>query len=127
MVDRPERLRAILLVDHGSRRADANAQLAEVAEALRRRIPGEIVEIAHMELAEPSVAAGIARCVAAGAQTIVVHPYFLGPGRHTRESIPELVDLAAQQHPGVKICISEPLGLHQGLIDAVLDRVSKLP
>ena len=118
--------RAILLVDHGSRRAEANAQLSAVAEALRARIPGEIVEIAHMELAEPDVASGISRCVDAGAQTIVVHPYFLGPGRHTRESIPELVNAAAQQHPGVEIRISEPLGLHEGLIDAVLDRVAKL-
>ena len=119
--------RAILLVDHGSRRDDANAQLGEVAEAVRRRLPGEIVEFAHMELAEPSGAAGIAPFVYAGAQPTVVHPYFLGPGRHTQESIPELVDLAARQHPDVEICLSEPLGLHEGLIDAVLDRVSKLP
>lgn len=79
-----------------------------------------------MELAEPSVAKGIARCIDAGAQTIVVHPYFLGPGRHTQESIPKLVEMAAQQHPDVEIRISEPLGLHEGLVDAVLDRVSKL-
>lgn len=118
--------RAILLVDHGSRRSDANDQLGAVAEALRARIPGGIVEIAHMELAEPTVATGIARCIDAGAHTIIVHPYFLGPGRHTQESIPALVTAAALQHPGIEIRISEPLGLHEGLIDAVLDRVSKL-
>jgi sirohydrochlorin ferrochelatase len=118
--------RAILLVDHGSRRSDANNQLAAVAEAVRVRSPGKIVQIAHMELAQPTIAMGIANCVDAGARAIVVHPYFLGPGYHTRESIPELVDAAAKQHPGIEIRISEPLGLHDGLVDAVLDRVAEV-
>jgi sirohydrochlorin ferrochelatase len=118
--------RAILLVDHGSRRTEANAHLAAVADAVRARIPGETVEIAHMDIAEPTIAQGIARCVDSGAQLIVVHPYFLGPGRHAQESIPKLVDAAAQQHPDVKIRMSDPLGLHAGLIDAVLDRVAEI-
>ena len=118
--------RAILLVDHGSRRADANAQLADVANAVRTRIPDGIVEIAHLEIAEPTIAQGIARCVESGAQLIIVHPYFLGPGRHTQESIPERVDAAARDHPDVTIRVTQPLGLHAGLIDAVLDRVGEI-
>lgn len=118
--------RAILLVDHGSRREEANAHLAIVADAVRARLPGETVEIAHMEIAEPTIARGIANCVEAGAELIVVHPYFLGPGLHTHESIPKLVEAAARQHPDVKIRVSEPLGFHAGLIDAVLDRVAEI-
>jgi sirohydrochlorin ferrochelatase len=38
-----------------------------------------------------------------------------------------LVAAAAKLHPEIEIRISEPLGLHEGLIDAVLDRVGKLP
>ena len=45
----------------------------------------------------------------------------------TQESIPALVTAAAERHPETRIQISEPLGLHEGLIDAVLDRVAKLP
>lgn len=72
-----------------------------------------------MEIAEPSIAAGILRCVEAGAETIVVHPYFLGPGRHTQESIPQLVEAAKVLHPNVEIRISEPLGMDAGFIEAV--------
>ena len=36
-----------------------------------------IVEPAHMELAEPSIATAFARCVERGATTVVVFPYFL--------------------------------------------------
>jgi sirohydrochlorin ferrochelatase len=115
--------RAILLVDHGSRRPEANALLDSVAAELTRRVPDRIVRVAHMEIAEPTVAQGIDACVEAGAGEIVVHPYFLGPGNHTRESIPSLVEAAAQRHPDLRVRISEPLGLHPKLVEVIVERV----
>ncbi len=116
--------RAILLVDHGSRRAEANALLEEIAAQIRERAAGSIVEVAHLEIAEPGIAQGIEACVKKGATRIVVHPFFLGPGRHTSEDIPAQVERAARRHPNVRIRISEPLGNHAALIDVILDRVS---
>ena len=115
--------RAILLVDHGSRRAAANELLGQIAERLRERTPSCVIEIAHMEIAPPSIADGIADCAAAGANEIVIHPYFLGPGRHTSETIPMLVKDAASAHPSLDIRISPPLGIHPKLVDVILDRV----
>ena len=115
--------RAILLVDHGSRRTAANELLGQIAERLRERTPSCVVEIAHMEIATPSIADGIAACAAAGADEIVVHPYFLAPGNHSTHDIPRLVDEAALRHPGLRVTVSEPLGLHPKLVDVILDRV----
>ena len=114
---------AILLVDHGSRRAEANQQLESIAQLLRDRDPERIVRIAHMEIAKPTIAEGLAACVSAGARDIVVHPYLLAPGRHSREDIPALSAEAAAAHPGVAVRISEPLGVHEKLVDVVLERV----
>jgi sirohydrochlorin ferrochelatase len=116
--------RAILLIDHGSRRAEANALLEDVADQVRRRAPESIVEVAHMEIAEPDIGEGIETCVEKGATHIIVHPFFLGPGRHVSEDIPAQVERAGQRHPNVRIRISEPLGNHAALIDVILDRVS---
>ncbi|MBW2578038.1 MAG: cobalamin biosynthesis protein CbiX [Deltaproteobacteria bacterium] len=116
--------RAILLVDHGSRRAEANALLEDVADQIRKRAAESIVEIAHLEIADPGISEGIETCVGKGATHIIVHPFFLGPGRHTSEDIPAQVERAAQRHPNVRIRISEPLGSHAALIDVILDRVS---
>ena len=50
---------ALLIVDHGSTREEANRMLESVAEILRRQRPDLIVEIAHMELAEPTLDQGL--------------------------------------------------------------------
>ena len=117
--------RAILLVDHGSRLAEANDVLEQVAALVRARDPDRIVCVAHMELARPTVQEGIDACVAAGAAEVVVHPYFLAPGRHSTRDIPALVGAVADRHPSVSIRVSEPLGVHEALVDAILARVEE--
>ena len=115
--------RAVLLVDHGSRRREANAVLEEVAARLRARLPDRIVAFAHMDLAEPTVAQGIAGCVAKGATEIVLHPYFLAPGSHSTEDILRLAQAALAAHPHVTLQVTPALGVHEKLVEVVLERV----
>ena len=70
-----------------------------------------MVEPAHMELAEPSIATAFGRCVEQGATFIVCHPFFLSRGRHVVEDIPTLMEEAASIFPGVGWALSQPLGL----------------
>ena len=114
--------RAILLVDHGSQLDAANELLDQIAEGVRRRRRDAIVEVAHMELAAPSLAEGIARCAARGASEVVVCPYFLGPGRHTSRDIPRLVEEARVTHPSLRVSVAAPLGFDERLVDLVLAR-----
>ncbi len=113
----------IVVVDHGSRRAESNALLHEVVELFRRQQGWPIVEPAHMELAEPSVATAFDRCVAQGAKHVVVLPYFLGPGRHWDVDIPRLAAEAAARHPGIAYCVAAPLGLHPAMTQIMQDRL----
>jgi sirohydrochlorin ferrochelatase len=82
-----------------------------------------IVEPAHMELAEPSIATAFALCVERGAKTIVVFPYFLLPGRHWHDDIPRLTAAAAQSHPGISYLVTAPFGLHPLMNDIVRARI----
>lgn len=113
---------SILIVDHGSRRAEANAMLEEVALLVRQKRPGLIVHIAHMELAEPTIEQGVQACIDSGATEIVVHPYMLSPGRHATQDIPHLAQEAAKSFPHITLTTTAPLGLHQKLADVVLER-----
>ena len=58
-----------------------------------------------------------------GVSHVIVHPYFLSPGRHTRGDIPFAVHAAASQHPGVTYQITEPLAAHDLVIAASIERI----
>jgi len=113
----------LVIVDHGSKRQEANDMLIDVAAMFKRVSGGEIVEPAHMELAEPTIEQAFAKCVAQGATMVVVHPYFLSPGRHSTKDIPELTAAAAAKHPGVGFHITQPLGLDEKIAQVMLQRI----
>lgn len=116
-------MRAVLLVDHGSRLAEANAVVEQIAERVRLRLPGYLVAVAHMELEAPSVEEAFEGLVGRGVTDVVVHPYFLAPGRHSSRDIPALAARAASLHPGLRVRVGDPLGVHDGVVEAVIARV----
>ena len=69
------------------------------------------MRVAHLEIAEPSVGDAIDACAAEGVSELTIVPWFLGPGRHTRQDIPEQAKAAAARHPALRLAIAEPLGV----------------
>jgi sirohydrochlorin ferrochelatase len=116
-------MKAILLIDHGSRRSEANEMLDDVAK-LVQSLAGDraLVRYAHMELAEPTIEQGFSACVKGGATEIIVFPYMLSPGRHATADIPRMVAEAADAHPGVTFNITPAFGVHQKLAEVILER-----
>ncbi|MBX3180983.1 MAG: hypothetical protein KF886_26865 [Candidatus Hydrogenedentes bacterium] len=112
---------AVIVIDHGSRMAAANDMLNGVVHMYRQATGVSIVEPAHMELAEPTLEQAAERCIAQGAATIIVHPYFLAPGRHSTSDIPGMVEDLAPRYPGVRFHITNPLGIDPGMA-AVMHR-----
>lgn len=117
-------MRAILLIDHGSVKAEANHML-ECMGALVQQLAGAeaIVRIAHMELAEPGVEEGFAACVEAGATEVVAFPYMLSPGKHSTRDIPRMVASVAARFPDVRYSVTPAFGVNERLAEAVLERV----
>jgi sirohydrochlorin ferrochelatase len=118
-------LTAIIIVDHGSRRSESNRLLETLATLFAQRFPDQypIVEPAHMELAQPSIASAYARCAARGAQRIVVCPYFLGPGKHWTTDIPNLTQQAAQKHPNTIYRLTATLGIDDFILNLLDQRI----
>jgi sirohydrochlorin ferrochelatase len=117
---------ALLLIAHGSRRPEANADLEFVAAALRARGRYEIVCASYLELAAPDIAGGGARCVEAGATDVILVPYFLSPGVHVVEDLTVARAALAERFPRVTFTLAEPLGRHPLLIDVVEQRADEV-
>ena len=64
-----------------------------------------------MELAEPSIASAVAKCVSEGYKKVVVAPYFLSRGRHITSDIPAMVAEAQRAHPEIACVIADPIGV----------------
>src|ERR1700677_221520 len=116
----------IIIVDHGSTRAESNKMLEHVAELFGQRFREkyDIVEPAHMELTEPSIATAYARCAARGAERIVVCPFFLGPGKHWTSDIPRLTAEAAGPFPATQFHVTPTLGIDDLIMDLLAKRIA---
>src|SRR5689334_7953773 len=101
--------------------------LEEVAALFAKRFAEtyDIVEPAHMELAEPSIATAYAKCVQRGAQRVTVCPFFLGPGKHWTHDIPRLTAEAARDFPQTEFRVTKPLGIDELILDLLHKRVQE--
>lgn len=113
---------ALLLIAHGSRQEEANADLYHAVAELRRTGRYAIVEAAFLELAEPGILAGAERCLVQGAQRVILLPYFLSAGVHVRRDLADFCHRLAQRHPDVSFRLAEPLGRHALLLDVLIQR-----
>jgi sirohydrochlorin ferrochelatase len=113
----------ILLVDHGSRRPEANAQLDDMAARVARLLPaGTPLATAHLDVCAPTIADGLGVLLARGCDEIRVLLYFLSDGRHVREDIPGLVRAALASHPQVRWSMGGALGPDDALAQLMLVR-----
>jgi sirohydrochlorin ferrochelatase len=116
-------MKGILIVDHGSQKREANEMLRSMADLIQTMAGSDVVvRYAHMELANPTIAAGFSSCVEGGATDVTVFPYMLSPGRHSTADIPRMVADVARAFPTVKFNVTPAFGLHEKLAEVVLER-----
>ncbi len=114
---------ALLLIAHGSRRRQSNDEVNALADRLREtcKIEYGIVHAGFLELATPSIAEGITRCVNEGAKRVTILPYFLNSGRHVVSDIPEIVEGSRIQHPDVTIIVAPHVGVSTLMVELLID------
>jgi len=114
--------RHLLIVAHGSRRRESNEEVKHLARRVAelRGAAFDHVEAAFLELADPDIATGLARCVEAGALEIVIFPYFLAAGLHVAEDLPTQAARFSETHPEVSIYLAPHLGQAHTLPSLIL-------
>ena len=134
----------ILLIDHGSKRSVSNEHIMNVARMYEKRMAvkeqatlsstsSKIVRAAHMEIAPPSILDSIRNLIVDDkVSKVICVPYFLSPGKHAMEDVPQLIDEAKLilseeglvNDGGDNILVSHALGTHmEGMLSVVDDLV----
>src|SRR5258706_10243924 len=111
---------ALILFSHGSVLCGAGRILDEHAERIRRTGRYDLVEAAYLNYSEPRFPEVIEKCASAGADAIVVVPYFLISGKFVRDLHVEVERILAD-YPRIDIREADPIGCDVRLVDAVLD------
>ena len=113
----------ILLFAHGSRVAEANEGVRDLASQVQKASGFQYVRAAFLEIASPNLATAIHDAVQAGIERIIVIPYFLTMGAHLRYDLPKLLAEQKQQYPGLEIYAGKSLEGHPLMPRLILDRI----
>jgi sirohydrochlorin ferrochelatase len=114
----------IVVFGHGSSVASANDAFRTVATEAARHGYWDLFETAFLE-ASPHLDDAVSRLVAAGADRVLVLPYFLTLGIHLQRDLPRLVDDLSRNH-GIPIRVAPPLDGHPDLSRILVARAQEM-
>ena len=108
----------LLIVGHGTRDSGGRAEFLAAAESVAAILGQWAVEACFLELAEPTIAGGIARLVERGAsEQITVAPLLLFAAGHAKADIPQAAAREAANYPGLRLRQASHLGVHPALVE----------
>lgn len=114
---------ALLIVGHGTRDEDGQAECRELVEVVRRRRPSLRVELGYLELCPPPLGDVVAKLVADGVDEVTVAPLVLLGAGHAKGDVPASIARERLRHPAVRFRYARPLGIRPELLEATDERL----
>ena len=90
--------RAIILFAHGARDPAWAQPFRKIKDLLEARQPGIAVELAFLEIMEPTLAVAVAKLAGARHTTIAIAPLFMAQGGHLKNDLPKILDTIHASH-----------------------------
>ncbi len=116
-------MRAILYICHGSRvKKGQQAALAFIEKTMETEA-APIQEACFLELADPSIAEGVARCIERGATEIVAIPFLLLRAGHANVDIPTELQDVMVNYPDTPVYYGDPIGVDERMVDVLIERL----
>jgi sirohydrochlorin cobaltochelatase len=113
--------KAIVLFGHGARDARWREPFDRLLALWRAQHPKVLVELAFLELMQPSLEEAISSLGTAGATEVVVVPVFFGQGGHLRNDFPVLLTACQDQFPGIQLSATPAVGEDAAVLQAIID------
>ena len=113
----------IVVFGHGSSVASANDAVRSIAGEAARQAEWALCETAFLEVS-PRLEEAVEKLVLAGAEEILVLPYFLTLGIHLQRDLPKLVEGLEAVHQ-IRIRVTPPLHGHASLSGILVARANE--
>ena len=110
---------ALVLFAHGSRDPQWAAPFRAVQKRIAAAKPGLRVELAFLEMMQPTLPDAIDRLVAAGHVRLVVAPLFMAQGAHLKRDLAALLAAAKTRHANIEIVLLPAAGEADPVLDAI--------
>ena len=114
-------MKAIILFGHGARDERWREPFDRLACLWRKQHPGVPVELAFLEMMQPSLDLAVTSLVSVGATNITVVPVFFGQGGHLRNDFPTLRLECQKKHPEVVLSATPAVGEDLAVLQAIID------
>ena len=114
-------MQAIVLFGHGARDIRWREPFDRLAALWKTQHSEAAVELAFLEMMEPSLEQAIASLVAAGATEVVVVPVFFGQGGHLRNDFPVLLSACQEKYPKIALSATPAVGEDLAVLQAIVD------
>ena len=112
---------AIVLFAHGARDPQWAVPLRRIQRIVAERSPGTPVELAFLELMQPSLGEAIRDLAARGVERVTLVPLFIAQGGHLKQDLPRLLERACADSPGVSVRVAPALGEVDTLLAGIAD------
>lgn len=113
--------KAIVLFGHGARDARWREPFDRLVTLWKFQHPKVPVELAFLELMQPSLEEAISSLIVAGATELVVVPVFFGQGGHLRNDFPVLMSACQEKFPAIKLSSTPAVGEDDAVLEAIID------
>jgi sirohydrochlorin cobaltochelatase len=114
-------MKAIILFGHGARDARWREPFDRLVALWKAQHSGVLVELAFLEMMQPSLEEAVTSLSSAGASEIIVVPVFFGQGGHLRNDFPVLLNSCQEKFPSVKLSATLAVGEDKAVLQAIVD------
>ncbi|MBV1775043.1 CbiX/SirB N-terminal domain-containing protein [Burkholderiaceae bacterium DAT-1] len=118
--------KGIILFAHGARDPLWALPLEALKAAVASRTDAP-VELAYLELMQPTLADSVARLIGQHCSAIEIVPCFIARGAHLKRDLPAQVAELMAQHSGLSITMSDALGEVDAIQQAMADWIVSRP
>ena len=114
-------MKAIILFGHGARDSRWREPFDRLASLWQEQHPNTPVQLAFLEMMQPSLEEAVSALVAQGVNQIVIVPVFFGQGGHLRNDFPVLLETCQKQFPEVQLSATPAVGEDLAVLRAIVD------